>query len=69
MPANLPPDYFEAERRYKQASTTAEKIAALEDLMATVPKHATPLPDGDESFRDGLGVRCIVVDATTVIRP
>jgi len=39
MPANLPPDYFEAERRYKQASTTAEKIAALEDLMATVPKH------------------------------
>lgn len=39
MPANLPPDYFEAERRYKQASTTAEKVAALEDLMATVPKH------------------------------
>ena len=39
MPANLPPDYFEAERKYKQASTVAEKIAALEDLMATVPKH------------------------------
>ncbi|HNU86334.1 MAG: TGS domain-containing protein [Pseudomonadota bacterium] len=39
MPANLPPDYFEAERRFKQAATTAEKIAALEDLMATVPKH------------------------------
>ncbi len=39
MPANLPLDYFEAERRYKQASTTAEKVAALEDLMATVPKH------------------------------
>jgi ribosome-interacting GTPase 1 len=39
MPANLPPDYFEAERKYKQASTVAERIAALEDLMATVPKH------------------------------
>jgi ribosome-interacting GTPase 1 len=39
MPANLPPDYFAAEKRYKQASTVAEKIAALEDLMATVPKH------------------------------
>jgi len=39
MPANLPPEYFEADRRYKQATTTAEKIAALEDLMATVPKH------------------------------
>jgi len=39
MPANLPPEYFEADRRYKQASTTAEKIAALEDLITTVPKH------------------------------
>jgi uncharacterized protein len=39
MPANLPPDYFAAEKRYKQASTVAEKIAALEDLIATVPKH------------------------------
>jgi len=39
MPANLPPEYFEAERRFKQAGATAEKIAALEDLIATVPKH------------------------------
>ena len=33
--------------------------------MATVPKHAMPLPDGDESFRDGLGVRYVVVEAAT----
>ncbi len=39
MPANLPPEYFEAERKFKQASTPAEKIGALEDLIATVPKH------------------------------
>jgi len=39
MPANLPPEYFEAEKRYKSASTTAEKIASLEELIATVPKH------------------------------
>lgn len=39
MPANLPPEYFEAEKRFKQASTSAEKITALEDLIATVPKH------------------------------
>ncbi|MEW6410796.1 MAG: GTPase [Nitrospirota bacterium] len=39
MPANLPPEYFEADKRFKQASTPAEKIAALEDLIATVPKH------------------------------
>jgi ribosome-interacting GTPase 1 len=39
MPANLPPEYFDAEKRFKQASAPAEKIAALEDLIATVPKH------------------------------
>ncbi|MBE0427915.1 MAG: TGS domain-containing protein [Nitrospirae bacterium] len=39
MPANLPPEYFEAEKRFKQASTPAEKIAALENLISTVPKH------------------------------
>jgi hypothetical protein len=39
MPANLPPEYFNAEKRFKQASTPAEKIAALEDLISTVPKH------------------------------
>jgi len=39
MPANLPPEYFEAEKRFRQASTPAEKIFALEELIATVPKH------------------------------
>jgi ribosome-interacting GTPase 1 len=39
MPANLPPEYFEAEKRFREASTPQEKILALEDLIATVPKH------------------------------
>lgn len=39
MPANLPPEYFEAEKRYRQASTPVEKIFALEELIATIPKH------------------------------
>ncbi len=39
MPANLPPEYFEAERKYKQATTPQEKISALEELISTVPKH------------------------------
>jgi ribosome-interacting GTPase 1 len=39
MPANLPPEYFEAEKRFKEAITVAEKILALEDLISTVPKH------------------------------
>lgn len=39
MPANLPPEYFEAEKRYKEAGSSSEKITALEALIATVPKH------------------------------
>ena len=39
MPANLTPDYLHAEREYKSAQTHAEKIAALERMLATVPKH------------------------------
>lgn len=39
MPANLPPEYFEAEKRFRDAQTPQEKIIALEELIATVPKH------------------------------
>jgi len=39
MPANLPPEYFEAEKKFKEATTLQEKIAALEELISTVPKH------------------------------
>jgi ribosome-interacting GTPase 1 len=39
MPTNLPPEYFEAEHRYRSASTTIEKIACLEALIGTIPKH------------------------------
>lgn len=39
MPTNLPPEYFEADRRYRAAQTTADKIACLEELLGTIPKH------------------------------
>jgi hypothetical protein len=39
MPANLTPEYLAAEREYKNAQTHAEKIAALERMLATIPKH------------------------------
>jgi len=39
MPANLPPQYFEAERIYRLAKAPAEKIAALEEMLAIMPKH------------------------------
>ncbi len=39
MPANLTPQYLEAERRFRQATTPEEKLAALLEMMATIPKH------------------------------
>ncbi len=39
MPANLTPQYLEAERRFRQATTPEEQLAALEEMMATIPKH------------------------------
>jgi small GTP-binding protein len=39
MPANLPPQYFEAEKRYRSAKDTDDKIAALEEMLAIMPKH------------------------------
>jgi small GTP-binding protein len=39
MPANLTPQYMEAERRFKEAGTVHEKIAAVEEMMATIPRH------------------------------
>jgi ribosome-interacting GTPase 1 len=39
MPANLPPQYFDAEKRYRQAKTPEDKIEALEIMLAVMPKH------------------------------
>jgi ribosome-interacting GTPase 1 len=39
MPANLPPQYFEAEKRYRSAKDPEEKIAALEEMLAIMPHH------------------------------
>ena len=39
MPANLTPAYFEAEKKFRSAKNAAEKIAALEEMLAVMPKH------------------------------
>ncbi|MBC7188533.1 MAG: TGS domain-containing protein [Calditrichaeota bacterium] len=39
MPANLTPEYLDAEREYKQARTPQERLDALRKMLATVPKH------------------------------
>jgi ribosome-interacting GTPase 1 len=39
MPANLTPDFRLAEEKFKKAETLEEKISALEEMLAKVPKH------------------------------
>ncbi len=39
MPANLPPQYFDVEKRLKTAKSEAEKISIMEELLTIIPKH------------------------------
>jgi hypothetical protein len=39
VPANLTPDYFKAEEWFRKATSNEEKILALEQMLATIPKH------------------------------
>jgi hypothetical protein len=39
VPTNLPPDYYEAEKRFREAQTPAEKVARFEEMISSVPKH------------------------------
>jgi len=39
MPANLTPQYYEAERKYRDARTNEERLAILKEMWALMPKH------------------------------
>lgn len=39
MPANLTPQYLAAEQRFREAKTDQEKLDALEEMIAVIPKH------------------------------
>lgn len=39
MPANLTPDFMAADKKFKAATTPQQKLAALEEMLATIPKH------------------------------
>lgn len=39
MPANLSQPYLEAEQRFRRATTTEEKVTALEEMIRELPKH------------------------------
>lgn len=39
MPANLPPQYLEIEKRFREASEPGEKLELLREMLASIPKH------------------------------
>ena len=39
MPANLPPQYFEAEKRFRESKNPEAKVEALEEMLTIMPKH------------------------------
>jgi ribosome-interacting GTPase 1 len=39
MPTNVPPQYKEAEARFRAATSSEDKIAALEEMLRIIPKH------------------------------
>ncbi|MCK4941229.1 50S ribosome-binding GTPase [candidate division WOR-3 bacterium] len=39
MPANLPPQYYDVEEKYREAKDLREKLVYLQELLAIVPKH------------------------------
>jgi small GTP-binding protein len=39
MPTNLPPEYFEVEKRFRAAKSPEEKKELLEEMLSAIPKH------------------------------
>jgi len=39
MPTNLPPEAVEAERRFREAKTSEERLTTLEAYLSAIPKH------------------------------
>jgi ribosome-interacting GTPase 1 len=64
MPANLTPEYLEAERRFKSVKTTEDKVEALEEMLATIPRHK-----GTEKMQADLKRRLSKLRAEQARRP
>lgn len=64
MPANLPPKYFETEKKLKSATTPEEKISILEELLSTVPKHK-----GTEKIQANLKTKIAKLKSAAQKRP
>ncbi len=64
MPANLTPQYIEAESKFRAAKTYPEKLKALEEMMATIPKHK-----GTEKLQAMLKTKMAKLKASAQSRP
>ncbi|MFQ5796340.1 MAG: GTPase [Candidatus Bipolaricaulia bacterium] len=64
MPANLPPEYYQVEARYRAAKTPEEKRDALKEMIARVPKHK-----GTEKLRVDLKRRLAKLEGKIAQRP
>jgi len=43
MATNLPPEYFEADKRYRAAKTPGEKISCIEELSPVIMRFLSPV--------------------------
>jgi len=64
MPANLTPQYIEADRKFREAKTPQEKIKFLEEMMALIPKHK-----GTEKMQAMLKTKMAKLKAAMQARP
>jgi len=64
MPANLTPHYLQAEQRFKSAKTNEDKVKALEEMLATIPRHK-----GTEKMQADLKRRLSKLRAEQARRP
>ena len=60
MSTILPPEYFEADKRYRAAKTPGEKISCIQELLRIVPKLK-----GTDKLRAGLRKRLSKLKTTT----
>ena len=58
MPANLTPEYEKAELRYRQATSDEERLAALQAMLSSIPKHKGTSEDSASFVRLSTHLPC-----------
>jgi uncharacterized protein len=64
MPANLPPQFFEVQKKLNEASSIEEKIQIYEELLRIVPKHK-----GTERIQEDLKRKIAKLRKTEIKKP